>query len=153
MGPLLFFVVGLAVTAGLAALSVRVILFAKGLAALRQRGVRTTGRVDSLRQLENSEGNPYERTIITFELPGERTGWTETWPRRPDGAPYGPGDEVKVLYDPEQPFRARVVHSDREQLPMWIEVVWPALLAALLAGAAVAAGWFLFFFARTELGH
>jgi hypothetical protein len=152
MGAFLFFVVGLASAAAVAVLSVRAALLAGRLAALRRRGVRTTGRVDSLRQVEDSEGNARERALVAFDVPGERTTWTETGDRRPGGARYRPGDEVRVVYDPEQPFRASVVHTDREPWPRRSAIVLVALAAVLLAGVAVAVAWWMvFYFAWTEL--
>ncbi|MGK4585675.1 DUF3592 domain-containing protein [Kitasatospora sp. HPMI-4] len=140
MGGLALVLVGLVTAAATATLSVRLARKAVRSLGLHRRGVRTTGRVDSIRHLEDSEGNPYARALVAFELPDQRTGWTDAPWCRPDGTAYAPGDRVPVLYDPQHPTRAHTLPPGRRpQLRVRAGVL--ALLAAVAAAGAATAAW------------
>ena len=69
-------------------------------------GVRTRGKVVDLASSNSSDGASVFRPVVTFEVRGEQHTFTSSHGSKPAG--YDVGDQVGVIYLPDDPAYARI---------------------------------------------
>ncbi len=109
-----------------------------GTARTIAREVAVPGRVVDMVEQRNSEGQPFYYPVVEFALPGHDPQAVQVyegnWP-----AAYDIGEEVTVVYDREQPDRARI-KSGLGTVGLWtVTIIFGVLGLGFGAGAAFAA--------------